>query len=73
MAELVGLNVEVIVTHAPAGVRAAKAATSTIPVVIARMDNADVAGFAASLARRAETSLLFPFRLAGSAANCSSC
>jgi hypothetical protein len=44
MAELVGLNVEVIVTHAPAGVRAAKAATSTIPVGIAGMHNADVAG-----------------------------
>ena len=49
--ELVRLNVNVIVTHGPAGVRAAKAATSTIPVVIARMDDADVAGFVASLAR----------------------
>lgn len=41
----------VIVTHGPAGVRAAKEATSTIPVVIARMDDADIAGFVASLAR----------------------
>src|SRR3989337_2163181 len=45
MTELVRLNVDVIVTHGPAGVRAAKEATSTIPVVIARMDDADGAGF----------------------------
>ena len=51
MTELVRLNVDVIVTHGPAGVRAAKDATSTIPVVIARMDDADIAGFVASLAR----------------------
>jgi putative tryptophan/tyrosine transport system substrate-binding protein len=51
MTELVRLNVDVIVTHGPAGVRAAKEATSTIPVVIARMDDADIAGFVASLAR----------------------
>jgi putative ABC transport system substrate-binding protein len=51
MTELVRLNVDVIVTHGPTGVRAAKRATSTIPVVIARMDDADVAGFVASLAR----------------------
>ncbi len=51
MTELVRLNVDVIVTHGPAGVRAAKEATNTIPVVIARMDDADIAGFVASLAR----------------------
>jgi putative ABC transport system substrate-binding protein len=51
MAELVRLNVDVIVTHGPAGVRAAKEATHTIPVVIARMDDADIAGFVESLAR----------------------
>jgi putative tryptophan/tyrosine transport system substrate-binding protein len=73
MVELVRLNVEVIVTHGPAGVRAAEAATNTIPIVIARMDDADVAVFVASLARPAEASLVFRFRLARSAANCSSC
>jgi putative tryptophan/tyrosine transport system substrate-binding protein len=51
MTELVRLNVDVIVTHGPAGVRAAKEATSTIPIVIARMDDADGAGFVTSLAR----------------------
>jgi putative ABC transport system substrate-binding protein len=51
MTELVRLGVDVIVTHGPAGVRAAKEATSTIPVVIARMDDADVAGFVTTLAR----------------------
>ena len=44
MTELVRLNV-VIVTHGPTGVRTAKRTTGTIPVVIARMDDADVAGF----------------------------
>ena len=53
MTELVRLNVDVIVTHGPTGVRAAKEATNTIPVVIARMDDADIAGFVASLARPA--------------------
>ena len=51
MTELVRLNPDVIVTHGPAGVRAAREATSTIPVVIARMDDADGAGFVTSLAR----------------------
>jgi putative tryptophan/tyrosine transport system substrate-binding protein len=51
MNELVRLNPDVIVTHGPAGARAAKEATSTIPVVIARMDDADIAGFVTTLAR----------------------
>jgi putative tryptophan/tyrosine transport system substrate-binding protein len=49
-AELVSLPVDVIVTSGPLGVRAAQAATSTIPIVMGRMDDADVHGFVASLA-----------------------
>jgi putative ABC transport system substrate-binding protein len=51
VAELVRLPVDVIVVHGPAGVRAAQAATRTIPIVMARMDDADDHGFVASLAR----------------------
>jgi len=40
-----------LVVHGPQGVRAAKDATSTIPIVMARMDDADEHGFVASLAR----------------------
>src|SRR5262249_1278232 len=51
IAELVRLKVEVIVTGGPASTRAAKEATSTIPIVMAQ-DNDPVAnGFVASLAR----------------------
>jgi putative ABC transport system substrate-binding protein len=50
-AELVRLKVNIIVTGGPASTRAAKAATSTIPIVMAQ-DNDPVAnGFVASLAR----------------------
>ena len=49
-AELVRLQVDVLVTHGPQGVRAAKDATSTIPIVMARMDDAEDHGFVASLA-----------------------
>ena len=50
-AELVRLEVDVIVTAAPSSTRAAKAATSTIPIVMA-YDNDPVGnGFVASLAR----------------------
>jgi putative ABC transport system substrate-binding protein len=49
-AELVYLPVDVIVTSGPPGVRAAQAATRTIPIVMGRMDDADVHGFVASLA-----------------------
>ena len=50
-AEFVRLKVDVIVTAAPSSTRAAKAATSTIPIVMA-FDNDPVAnGFIASLAR----------------------
>jgi ABC-type uncharacterized transport system substrate-binding protein len=50
-AELVGRNVEVIITAGPADTRAAKKATSTIPIVMS-FDNDPVGnGFVASLAR----------------------
>ncbi len=49
--ELVRLKVDVIVTHATAGVRAAKEATTTIPIVIAATGDAVAAGLVASLAR----------------------
>ena len=49
--ELVRLNVDVIVTHGPQGVRAAKAATSTTPIVIGRIDDVDMHGFIKTLAR----------------------
>ena len=50
-AELMGLNVEVILTGGPADTRAAKNATSTIPIVMT-FDNDPVGnGFVASLAR----------------------
>ncbi len=49
--ELVRLRVDVIVTHATPGVRAAKEATSTIPIVIAATGDAVAAGLVASLAR----------------------
>jgi ABC-type uncharacterized transport system substrate-binding protein len=50
-AELVRLKMDVLVVHGPQGVRAARDATSTIPIVMARMDDADQLGFVVSLAR----------------------
>jgi putative ABC transport system substrate-binding protein len=50
-AELVHLKVDVIVTHGIPGIQAAREATSTIPIVMARMDDAEEHGFVASLAR----------------------
>jgi putative ABC transport system substrate-binding protein len=49
-AELVKLNVEVLVTHSTPGAQAAKQATSTIPIV-AIADDPIAAGLVASLAR----------------------
>lgn len=49
--ELVQLNSDVIVTHGPQGVRAVKAATMKIPIVIGRIDDVDVHGFVKNLAR----------------------
>jgi putative tryptophan/tyrosine transport system substrate-binding protein len=50
-AELVGLKVEVIVTHAAPGIRAAMQASATIPIVMAVVGDAVASGFVASLAR----------------------
>ena len=50
-AELVRLKVDVIVTAAPPPTRAAKEATSTIPIVMAFADDPVGSGFVASLAR----------------------
>ena len=49
--ELVRLKVDILVVFGPPGVRAARAATNTIPIVMARMDDAEEHGFVASLAR----------------------
>jgi putative tryptophan/tyrosine transport system substrate-binding protein len=50
-AELVRLKVDVIVTHATVGTRAAKKATTTTPIVIAAVGDAVALGLVASLAR----------------------
>jgi putative ABC transport system substrate-binding protein len=50
VAELVGLNVEVLVTYAT-GVAVAQRATSTIPIVMASQGDAVASGLVASLAR----------------------
>jgi putative ABC transport system substrate-binding protein len=50
-AELVRLNVDVILTHGTPGGRAAKAATTTIPIVIAVTGDAVATGLVQSLAR----------------------
>ena len=49
--ELVGLDVDVIVTHATSGVLAAKGATATIPIVIAASGDAVATGLVSSLSR----------------------
>jgi putative tryptophan/tyrosine transport system substrate-binding protein len=51
VAELIRLNVDVIVTHGTPGTRAAKKATSTIPVVMAISGDAIATGLVTSLAR----------------------
>lgn len=50
-AELARLPVELIATTGPAGVQAAKQATTTIPIVMAGVDDAVDQGFVASLGR----------------------
>jgi len=50
-AELVRLNVNVIVTGGPGSTRASKEATSTIPIVMAQDIDPVATGFVASLAR----------------------
>lgn len=49
--ELTRLPVDVLVTTGPRAVRAAMAATSTIPIVMSRIDDAEEHGFVTSLAR----------------------
>jgi putative ABC transport system substrate-binding protein len=51
VAELIRLNVDVIVTHGTPGTRTAKKATSTIPIVMAISGDAIATGLVASLAR----------------------
>jgi putative ABC transport system substrate-binding protein len=55
-AELVRLKVDVIVTRGPAPTRAAKGATSTIPIVMTQDPDPVGNGFVASLPDRVETS-----------------
>src|SRR5262249_31077334 len=50
-AELVRLNVDLILTHGTPGARAAKAATTTIPIVVAVVGDALATGLVQSLAR----------------------
>ena len=50
-AELVRLKVEVLVTHGTPGTRAAKGATTTIPIVMVTAGDAVLVGLVASLAR----------------------
>jgi putative tryptophan/tyrosine transport system substrate-binding protein len=50
-AELVRLNVDVIVTSGPSMTRAAKEATATIPIVMAQSDDPIASGLVVSLAR----------------------
>ena len=50
-AELVRLNVEVIVTGGSTSTRAAKKVTTTVPIVMARVNDPVDNGFVASLAR----------------------
>jgi ABC-type uncharacterized transport system substrate-binding protein len=51
VAELIRLNVDVIVTHGTPGTRTAKKATSTIPIVMAISGDAIATGLVTSLAR----------------------
>jgi putative ABC transport system substrate-binding protein len=50
-AELIGLKVDVLVTHSTPGVRAAKRATRTVPIVMAVTGDAVTLGLVASIAR----------------------
>src|SRR5205814_1891688 len=50
-AELVRLNVDVIVTHGTPGALAAKQVTNTIPIVVAVIADPEASGVVASLAK----------------------
>ena len=51
VAELIHRNVDIIITHGTPGTRAAKQATTTIPIVMAISGDALATGLVASLAR----------------------
>jgi putative ABC transport system substrate-binding protein len=51
VAELMGLNVDVLITHGTPGTRAAKQATATIPIVMAISGDAPATGLVTNLAR----------------------
>ena len=51
VAELIRLNIDVIVTHGTPGTRTAKQATTTIPIVMAISGDAIATGIVTSLAR----------------------
>ena len=62
MAEMVSLKVDLIVTAGPSATRAAKEATSIIPIVMALDYDPVGNGFVASLANQAGTSPVYqPF------------
>jgi putative ABC transport system substrate-binding protein len=66
-AELVRLNVDILVTHSSQNVRAAKQATTTIPIVMATSADPVALGFVSSLARPGGNitgSTYFPLELA---------
>jgi putative ABC transport system substrate-binding protein len=50
-AELVRLNCVVIVAYGPQAIQAAKDATTTIPIIMGRMDDADAHGFVTNYSR----------------------
>jgi putative tryptophan/tyrosine transport system substrate-binding protein len=58
--ELAGLKVDVIITSGPRVTRAAREATTTIPIVMAQDGDPVANGFVTSLARPAETSRDYP-------------
>jgi putative ABC transport system substrate-binding protein len=62
VAELVGLKVDVIVTSGPHAIRAAQRATSTIPIVMAVIEDPVDHGFVRSFGRPGGTSLDFRFK-----------
>jgi putative ABC transport system substrate-binding protein len=61
-AELVGLDVDLLLTIGAPAADAAKGATSTIPIVVVTPGDADATGLVASLARPGETSPGSPIR-----------
>ena len=73
VAELIARKVDVIVTHAPPNVVAAKNATSDVPIVFAAVGDPVTIGVVASLARPAATQQACPCRRPIWPANGSKC